>query len=299
MGIDVEIGTQQSGVTTFQQTRRAQDKNIQSVFSEVLQNAGRQGYASAEIAADPKLEAAPTNEETDQSPGDALGVRVQQSWQSWYQTERRGRYASPEAPRNLAESFGGVLTKAYDEGAYVDPKSFLKGLSKDEMKAVQNAHWLADPIQVDSLTEEGALNLLIPPAAQVDLNRDGLTQSGRAFGIRFPDSTTPPEVAAAWEQATDGMPPEELMIYELEMKLPVLLANIEIDADGRFIRQREPGDADFVNPMNDGDYSYEKVTQDWIEHLDYFKNQMDPVRYAKGMKFWSDFQGKLRENGAS
>lgn len=293
----MKINTLHTAAATFQQTRRAQDKDLQNVFSEVLQNAGRQGYASAEIVAD----SAPANgvsiPGTDDTSSDPLGVRVQEAWQSWYQTERFGRYQSPEAPQDLGESFAGVLAKAYDEGAYVDPKSFLKGLSEEEMKVIQNAHWLADSIQVDSLTEEGALNLLIPPAAQVDLNHDGLTQSGRAFGLRFPDSTTPPEVVVAWEQATEGMSTQALMTYQLEMKLPVLTANIELDADGRFVRQREPGDPDFVNPMIQEGYSYQKVTQDWLEHLDYFKNQMDPVRYAKDVKFWSDFQAQLGESG--
>lgn len=294
----MKISMQHSGVTTLQQTRRAQDKQLQDVFSEVLQNAGRQGYASAEIAARATSGKVEVGQLPDQTPNDPVGVRVEEAWHSWYQIERHGRYQSPEAPQDLGVRYGGILAKAYDEGAYVDPKSFLKGLSAAEMKAVQNAHWLADPIQVDSLTEEGALNLLIPPAAQVDLNRDGLTRSGRALGLRFPDSTTPPEVVAAWEQAIEGLSPQELMIYQLKMKLPVLTANIEVDADGRFVRQLEPGDPGLANPMTRDGFSYQKVTQDWLEHLEYFKNQIDPMRYAKEVKFWSDFQGQLRDTGA-
>ncbi|TWU51795.1 hypothetical protein [Rubripirellula reticaptiva] len=292
----LKIDGRQSGVMTLQRARLAQDKNVQSVFSEVLQNAGRVGYASAEVSE--------TTDSTDHSLDVAGGIapladRVQASWDSWYRTELLGRYASKEAPADLGDTFGNVLAKAYDAGAYIEPKSFLKSLSEDELKAVQNAHWLADGIQVDSLTEEGALNLLIPPAAQVDLNRDGLTQSGAAYGIRFPDSTTPATVTAAWEQATDGMPFEQRMIYELEMKLPVLFANFITDADGRVVSSRAPGHPDFVNPMTADDYSYVKVTQDWMEHLDYFKNQIDPDRYARDMDFWTTFQQDLRDNGAA
>lgn len=279
----MKIDTQMTGVTTLQQVRRSQDKNIRSVFSEVLENAGRTGYASAEVP----------------ETAEPLAPRVRESWDSWYQAELTGRYASKETPSDLGEKFGNVLTKAYDAGAYVDPKSFLKGLSSDELKAVQSAHWLADGVQVDSLTEEGALNLLIPPAAQVDLNRDGLTQSGRAYGIRFPDSTTSAEVTAAWNEATDGMPIGERMTHELNMKLPVLLANLVTDADGRVVSAREPGDPDFVNPMNADDYSFVKVTEDWIGHLDYFKNQIDPGRYARDMDFWQTFQQSLRNHGAA
>lgn len=278
----MKVGEKQADVMTLQRYRQVQDKNIQSVFTEVLQNAGHSGYASAEIDASTET----------------LGDRVKEAWNDWYRTELLGRYASKEAPRDLGERFGDVLAKAYEQGAYVDPKSFLTGLSTDELKTVQNAHWLAEEIQVNSLSEEGALNLLIPPAAQVDLNRDGLTQSGLAYGIRFPDSTTRPAVAAAWEEATDGMPLKQRMIYELEMKLPVLLANIVTDADGRVVSTREPGDPDFVNPMSGDDYSFVKVASDWMGHLEYFKNQIDPERYENGMDFWRTFQNSLRSHGA-
>lgn len=279
----MQVDFQNAGITTLQQMRRAQDKNVQNVFSQVLRDAGRQGYASAEQADSPQ----------------ALGERVQQSWDDWYQTELVGRYASKEAPQDLGQTFGNVLKKAYDAGAYAEPKSFLKSLSSDELKAVQNAHWLAEPIQVDSLTEEGSLNLLIPPAAQVDLNGDGLTQSGAAYGLRFPDSTTPPEVRQAWEQATDGMPFGEQMAYELQMKSPTLLANLVTNADGNVVGQREPGDPDFVNPMNDKNYSFVGTTQKWLDYLDAFKNQMAPEQFERGMNFWKTFQTELRNHGVA
>jgi len=279
----LQIDAHRLDAVSVQQVRRNQDRNIQSVFSEVLRAAGRPGYASAEI---------------DEASA-SLPERIEQSWNQWYKIERLARYASPEAPRDLGETFGNVLREAYDAGAYVDPVSFLQKLSASDLKAVQSAHWLADPIQVDSLTEEGALNLLIPPAAQVDLNRDGLTQSGAAYGIRFPDSTTPANVATAWDNATADMPIQDRMIYELQMKMPVLLANIIIAPDCGFSHSRSPGDVDFVNPLAADDYSFIKVTQDWIGHLDYFKNQLDPFRYEKDRSFWSKFQQELQASGVA
>ncbi|MFI4876837.1 MAG: hypothetical protein ACIALR_15910, partial [Blastopirellula sp. JB062] len=151
---------------------------------------------------------------------------------------------------------------------------------------------------VDGLTEEGAINLLIPRPAQVDLNYDGLTQSGIAYGIRFPDSRTPKNVAAAWEEATADLPPMEKAFFELQMKLPVLLANIEIDANGAFVRQREPGDHDFVNPMARADYSYLDVTQRHLDYLEEYRYQMPHQRYESGMQFWTDFQQLLQTHGS-
>lgn len=273
----MRIEPQTSKLPTLQQTRRQEDLRVQSVFKEVLMEAGRTGYASAEIT------------ET-QEP---LETRIEESWNSWFQTERQGRYASSEVPAGLGEAFGDVLAKAYESGAYVDPKPFLQSLTKEELKTVQNAHWLAEPIGVDSLSEEGALNLLLPPAAQVDLNGDGLTRSGKAWGIRFPDSTTPPDVRLAWEKATDGMPVEQLMTYELEMKLPVLLANFVLNDEGQFLYARQPGDPDFVNPMAAEDYSFVQVAQDWLEHLEYFKHQIGSERYSRDTEFWKSFQENL------
>ncbi|TWU39486.1 hypothetical protein [Novipirellula artificiosorum] len=175
----MRIESQQTEVMTHYQTRVVNDRNMQSVFSEVLREAGRQGYASAGVV----------------ESAEPLQQRIQDTWDQWYRTERiGGQYASAEAPTDLGGAFGSVLMKAYEQGAYVAPKPFLRGLSEAELKSVQNAHWLAEPINVDSLTEEGALNLLIPRAAQVDLNGDGFTRSGAAYGMKFPDSTTSREV---------------------------------------------------------------------------------------------------------
>ncbi|MCA9158538.1 MAG: hypothetical protein KDA72_09435 [Planctomycetales bacterium] len=278
----MRIESQQPEVMTLQQTRRAQDKNIQNVFSEVLREAGRQGYVSAEVA----------------ESAEPLQERVQQSWDRWYQTERTGgRYASSEAPKNLGETFGNVLMKAYEQGAYVAPKPFLKGLTEAELKSVQNSHWLAEPINVDSLTEEGALNLLIPPAAQVDLNGDGFTRSGTAYGMKFPDSTTPREVTLAWDAATAEMPEGDRMTYELQVVSSIPFANMTVAPDGT-LTVRSFDDPDWVNPLMADGYSFLKVTQDRINSLDYFKNQMDALRYEKDRSFWSKFQDQLRAFGA-
>ncbi|MDA8744410.1 hypothetical protein N9N28_07250 [Rubripirellula amarantea] len=278
----MKINEQQPAVMTLEQKRRVQDRNIQSVFSEVLMESGRAGYASAESS----------------DTAVPLADLVEQSWHQWYQVERLGRYASPEAPQDLGQTFGNVLNKAYNEGAYVDPKAFLSGLSSEELDSIQSAHWLANSIEVNSLSEEGALNLLLPPAAQVDVNRDGLTQSGAAYSIRFPNSTTPPEVVVAWDAATADLTFQERMTYELEMMLPAILSNIVLAPDGSYSHTRSPGDPDFSNPMAADDYSYVKVTQDWIGHLDYFKSQLDPVRYERDRGFWSSFQEQLHNAGA-
>jgi hypothetical protein len=252
------------------------ERQVQSAFSAVLEAAGRQGYASA----------------TPVSGGESVAGNAQQAWDDWFGT-RPERYASKASPEQLQRGFGAIVGKAIAEEGYVDPKGFLAKLSREELATLQSVHNLAEPIQVDSLTEEGALNLLLPPPAQVDLNADGLTQSGAAMGIRFPNSNTPPEVVDAWETATAGMSWAERGMFELKMMMPTLLANIEIDASGQYVGQHEPGDPGYRNPMAAAGYSYREAVQSMIDALDFQKEQMPRDQYEEQMAFWRHFGEEL------
>lgn len=279
----MKVDSVDSCALSFGTSRRERDHVVQDVFSAVLAEAGREGYASAEAVS----EEAPM---TDQ---------ISASWSSWFDGEcRDGRYQDETAADSLKQTYGEILLQAYEEGGYADPKAFLKGLSDEEMSVVQVVHRLADPIRVDSLTEEGALNLLMPPAAQVDLNHDGLTRSGVAYGMKFPDSNTPAPVAEAWEEATDGMDLKERMIYELHMMLPLLTANIVCDNEGRFVKQYGPDDPEFRNPMASSDYSYVQATEDRLEYLEAFKTRIPPERYDREKTFWTKFQNLLIDHDA-
>ena len=264
-------------------SRLEQNHGIQDVFSQVLTEAGREGYASAEAVS----EEVPMNEQ------------IAASWSSWFDGEHcGGRYQTLDEFEEMKQSYGGLLVRAYEEDGYSDPKAFLNTLSQDEMSVVQKINSLADPIRVDELTEEGALNLLLPSAAQVDLNRDGFTRNGVAYTGRFPDSNTPPEVVQAWEEATKGMDFKELMIHEFQMMLPLLTANIVCDENGKFLYCREPGDPDYQNPMASDDYSYVQAAQDQLDYLEAFRLRMSPEKYDRDKAFWTEFQGLLDEYGA-
>ncbi|WP_442505570.1 hypothetical protein SH528x_004362 [Novipirellula sp. SH528] len=278
----MEITDTNSVYPTMQQRRLDAEHGLQNVFSDVLASVGHAGYASAESI----------------ESEDPIETQIQESWDGWFQLELQGRYRTTEKPRELGKQYGELVQHAYQNGGYAAPKAFLSSLSADELSVVQDIHHLADPIQVNSLSEEGAINLLIPPAAQIDMNRDGLTQSGAAWGLRFPDSTTPKPVAKAFEAATEGMDWSERSIYELQMKMPTLLANIHLDDAGAFAYQVEPGDPRFVNPMAEADYSYVDYADSYLSYLDAFKARIDPIQYAKGKAFWTEFQNELIANEA-
>ncbi|TWU22881.1 hypothetical protein Pla52o_24130 [Novipirellula galeiformis] len=263
--------------SALQSSRLEKEHQLQSVFSEILSGVGHAGYMSA------------TPLESEQP----IEAEIQDSVSGWFDLEIQGRYRAAEKPLELGKQFGDLAVRAYQSGAYAEPKAFLNSLSESELKTVQNVHWLAEPIDVDSLSDEGAINLLIPPPAQVDMNRDGFTQSGVGMGFRFPDSTTPAKVAEAWEAATAGMSWGERSLYELQMKLPVLFANFHLDDQGAYSHHYEPGDPEFVNPMMADDYSYGTVPRDYLAYLEAYKTQIDPLRYAQDKAFWSDFQSRL------
>ena len=281
----MDVSPTNSGSSSLWSAARQQDRRVQDVFSAVLATVGRQGYASA----------SPLENDV------PLGDSIKSAWSDWFHSEIPGRYATESAAdrQRLEQGYEAILARAYSEGGYAHPQDFLRGLSRDELKVVQNVQHLAAPIQIDPLSEEGALNLLLPPAAQVDLNNDGVTQTGVGSGLRFPSSNTPPDVVAAWEQATAGLSPGDRMMYELQMVLPVLLANIHADEHGAFSYRVEPGDPRFVNPMADPAYSYVEAAQAQLDHLKFALSQgtLSPAEYERRTGFWSSFQQALAADG--
>lgn len=257
------------------------DKRVQSVFAEVLAAVGRQGYVSA-----PKLD---TQLDASLESGESLSSDIQTAWDDWFGSVASGRYSRHPNASEIRDEYGKLLQRAHAEGGYATPQQFLALLSPSELEVVQRVHNLAQPIEVGSLTEEGALNLLLPPATQVDLDGDGITMSGAARGLRFPDSNTPAEVVRAWEEATAGMPVGDRMTYELRMASPVL----HTAAPGT-----EGTDSLEPNPRNRPDYSYVDTTQRWLDYLDHFKSQMPPDQYTTQKEFWSNFQSLLNLHGA-
>lgn len=267
---------------TRQQRRDAAGEEVQNLFNEILTQAGQSGYASAEAYE------SENSVETD----------IQQTWDDWFTVSNVGNYPDGVSSQDLNTGYGQILVRAYNEGGYLDPKGFLSGLSEEDLEIIQHVSRLVDPINPNAITDEGALNLLIPMPAQVDANNDGLTQVGKGNSIRFPDSRTPEAVVNAWNETTADMPPAEKMMYELRMKLSVITANIIVDDNGQFVRQREPGDADWVNPMAADNYSYQDLAQQYLDYLDYFKNQIPPDQYEKDTAFWTDFKQTLAKHGA-
>ncbi len=268
-------------------------QNLQNVFSAVLAEVNRVGYQSAEpLASTTSLQ-------------DEVGL----SWDQWFQEASLSRYrfvAGAENPsvqanksaEDLRTDYKAILIDAYQNGGYATPQSYLRSKSIDELRTIQQVQHLAEPIQVESLSEEAALNLLVPPDAQVDLNKDGLTAVGAGKKLQFPSSNTPASVRDAWDAAVEGLSEADRMVFELRIASQTILANIHVDESGRFVRSSEPGDADWVNPLAASSFSYVENASDWLDYLEHFKPQIPAEQYQRDFQFWSTFRTHLIQNDA-
>jgi len=111
----------------------------------------------------------------------------------------------------------------------VSAKDVLSGLTSEELKMVQKSVGLAERIDVDSLSNEAAINLFAQPdkTGMVDLNNDGLVEVGAAKMMTFPPVNAPASVQRAWDEATEGMSEQDKMIMQLHMHTMTYGINIE------------------------------------------------------------------------
>jgi hypothetical protein len=93
------------------------------------------------------------------------------------------------------EDFEEIYDEAKEKGIGVsNAKEFLNSLSKEELSTLQNYTRLADEINIGSLSDEGAYNLLLHHYEKYDFNKDGIREDGisktKGFIPESLDSTT-------------------------------------------------------------------------------------------------------------
>lgn len=125
------------------------------------------------------------------------------------------------------QQFSDILNQA--KNTQGSAKDRLLAMSAKELELVQKANSLAAAINVSSLSEEGAENLLSQPdnSDKVDLNNDGIVEVGAARNLIFPPVNAPAYVKAAWESATADMSGSDKMMLEFSMYTAVFGVKIE------------------------------------------------------------------------
>jgi len=189
-------------------------------------------------------------------------------------------------------TFKDVLQKAQTDQAQSDPKGFLRTLTAVELSAVQSAHCLGQPIDVNSLNQEGAANLLVQPGAEQDLDNNGLTSVGAANMFTFPPNNAPESFKAAWAQATEGRSFGDI---PAQMILAAGLANLRPDPTSGNVTAISPDNPEWKNPYADPDYDYGAAvsnTMDGLKH-DRSHNLISEAQFKHDMDFYEQLHKAL------
>ncbi len=131
-------------------------------------------------------------------------------------------------------------------------KTFLKSLSADDRsllkKAASYGIKLTDS-HVDSISEEGARNLLVQPdhSHSVDLNNDGVVEVGAGKTLVFPPPNAPQDVKDAWDEISRDMSLEEQLSFTSVFLGLNIQANVKMDSERNVTGFYEPGDEGYVN----------------------------------------------------
>ncbi|WP_298965527.1 hypothetical protein [uncultured Methylobacterium sp.] len=143
-----------------------------------------------------------------------------------------------------------VARKAESSGGFADPLAFVRTLDAHELRALQTTNSLGDPIDVSSLSEEGALDLLLPRTMARDLDGDGLMMVGKANTVVFPPGDAPQSIKEAWAKTTDGVSFETRLHLQMAMYLSRdaeagTLSGSSAMADYRGLVERAIGHSEF------------------------------------------------------
>ena len=128
------------------------------------------------------------------------------------------------------EDFAALLNQANQRLEQEIPaKQVLREMADDDLELLQKATSLADTINVNAISNEGAINLLAEPdkTGMVDLNNDGIVEIGKSQMVTFPPVNAPDHIHQAWDKATANMAEGDKMILQLHMHLAVYGPQIE------------------------------------------------------------------------
>lgn len=183
------------------------------------------------------------------------------------------------------DRFKDILARATAANAADAPKSFLGTLSAADMEILRKVHSLAEPIDIPSLSNEGAANLLVQPGSAEDLDNNGLTSIGAGNTFTFPPRNAPESFKAAWEATTAGMSFADI---PTQMIFAVGLANIRVDDRTGAVRTLSPDDPEWRNPYADPAYDYRGAVNNIMGGLEdgFKRGLLTREIYTKDMAFY-------------
>lgn len=125
-------------------------------------------------------------------------LNVMQNYQT---TQGRKDYQAP-----FAESFELIYAKAQEQDLKLsNAKNFLESLSQSELRTLQKYSGLADSINVNSLSAEGAYNLLMHDNEQYDFDGNGTAEAGIGKHFLAVPKNMPADVQEAYISALNSL----------------------------------------------------------------------------------------------
>ena len=185
----------------------------------------------------------------------------------------------------IRERFAQILHEAYSTAAMNAPVSFLRSLPPQDLEVVRQAQSLAEPIDVKSLSLEGAYNLLLPGGFKVDFNRDGLSEIGVCKTAFFPPADAPETFRIAWLQATESMSETDVMVHGLSLWSSLYRDQLVTPGEERFAVVR----SDLVS-------TYVSLLEERLRANEAFRAFLAPGQYERDRAFYRRLQELIGQN---
>lgn len=123
-------------------------------------------------------------------------------------TQGRQDYQEP-----FAQSFEAIYNKAKEQDIKLsNAKEFLSELSDSQITTLQKYSGLADTIDLDALSAEGAYNLLMHDYEKYDFNADGVAEVGEGRSILPVPTNMPADVRDAYISAMNSLSDKEKLM---------------------------------------------------------------------------------------
>ncbi len=223
------------------------------------------------------------------------------SMQNYQTTQGRKDYQAP-----YAQKFEDIYDKAKDQDIKLsNAKEFLNELSESELQTLQKYTGLVDKIDVDSLSAEGAYNLLMHDYEKYDFNADGVAEVGKGKNILPVPINMPKEVRDAYISAMNSLgDKDKLMAMTLSLDPARVKARLNNETytptkiDYNFLKEQVQSR---LNPTG-GAYTSEEAKKVYSAFWDAFESSFskDPTHEPEEKRSdeVASFLKDLREKGA-
>ncbi|MBN2816888.1 MAG: hypothetical protein JXQ67_09405 [Campylobacterales bacterium] len=209
---------------------------------------------------------------------------------------------------SFAEAFEKIYSEAKDADIKLsNAKEFLSALDSSELRTLQKYNSLAEAIDVDAISAEGAYNLLMHDNEQFDFNNDGLMEVGEGKSLMPIPRNMPNDVKAAYIEALNSLSDKErLMAMTLSFdmqRIKSVLDNTTYTPSLIDYEYLQNSVHNVLNPQN-GEYSSEEfkalVEKFWTAfNAEYGNSEETKANSEETNSAVEEFLQKLRELGAA